>query len=178
MPGIVVPHIDHVAGDDGTAIHFVSQLDAPDDVPPWSYPSQREDCPFETPSSGVGARLKALANWAKQRASRLDACDAIQCPFGLIAECGIVCGRDQRLSRNLCLGPDASERLGADANVEELILQSFDQLRHSHCAAGPMPARASPAAHRTPGTGSLKALARSLAAASACGPMDANASAA
>ena len=133
LPGIVGTDIDHIAGNHGTAIHFVSQLDAPDDVPPRG----------RVPVNGRIARLShsrlGLERYGRpwqigcdSRLSRLDACDAIQRPLGLVTQCGIVCGRDQRLPGCVCRRPYASERFGrADANVEELILQRFDQLRHS-----------------------------------------------
>ena len=34
LPGVVGTHIDHIAGNHGTTKRVVSQLDAPDDVPP------------------------------------------------------------------------------------------------------------------------------------------------
>ena len=64
--------------------------------------------------------------------SRLAASDSIQRPLSFVTQCWIVAGHSQRLQGCLCLWPDASQRPGrADAHVEEFILQSFDQLRHS-----------------------------------------------
>jgi hypothetical protein len=64
--------------------------------------------------------------------SRLDASDSIQRPLSFVTHRGIVCGCSQRLTGRLCLRPEASQRTGrADAHIEEFILQSFDQLRHS-----------------------------------------------
>ena len=71
------------------------------------------------------------------RLSRLDASDSIQRPLSFVTQCGIVCGRSQRLPGRLCLWPDASQRPGReDAHIEEFIRQRFDQLRHSELRGG------------------------------------------
>src|SRR4029079_19639726 len=66
------------------------------------------------------------------RFSRLDTSNAIQRPLSLITQRRIACGRLQPLADCPCPWTNASKGTGrADANIEKLILQSFDQLRHS-----------------------------------------------
>ena len=133
MPGVVGAHIDRIAGNHGTAIRFVSQLDTPDDVPAGGrIPVNRRIARLDAPSSASwGATEGAGTTGDDDRLSRLDASDSTQRPLCFVTQCGIVCGRSQRLPGRLCLRSDASQSSGReDTHIEEFILQSFDQLRH------------------------------------------------
>src|SRR4029450_837802 len=131
-------------------------------------------------SAALGGGVTARHNGWFDRLCGLDAGDSTQGPLSVAAQRGIVCGRSERLPRRLRLRPDASQRPGReDAHIEELIPpRASSSCGTADTAAGPMPASASHAAHRTPGSGSPTALASSVVAAAAFGPMDANASAA
>ena len=142
---VVGTDIDRIAGNDGTAKRLVSQLDAPDDVPPGGrIPVNRRIARLNHRGLGLwrdgGRGHHGRGDWL----SRRDASDSIQRPLSFVTQRGIVCGRSQRLPGRLCLWPDASERPGGeDADIEEFIRQRFDQLRHSglarrgRCLRGP-----------------------------------------
>ena len=78
-----------------------------------------------------GATEGAGTTCRRDRRSRFDSSDSTQRPLCFVTQCGIVCGRLQRLSSRLRLRSDASQGSGGeDSHIEEFILQSFDQLRH------------------------------------------------
>ena len=69
LPGVVGPHIDRIAGHHGTAKRVVSQLDAPDDVPPGGrIPVDRRIARVSHGRPGVVARRKARARAARRQA--------------------------------------------------------------------------------------------------------------
>ena len=132
LPGVVGPHVDRIAGHDGTAEGVVAQLDAPDDVPSGG----------RVPVDGRIARLihgrpglrRDGTRGHTRRAARLswlDASDALQGPLRFVTQGAVVRGRGERLARGPCRRPDAAQRAGReDAHVEELVVQRADQLRH------------------------------------------------